>query len=426
MAIKQIEVIANAKGRLLPFSLPFRFFLAVCFYQLMMWAILFLHAEQLISYHGGPGPILAAIHLLTLGVLVMTAVGASIQLLSVATCRPMRSIMACRILSWLLIPGVGVLAYGMYGFSMLPLLIGGGMTTIALLIYIALVIDNLLFSPGMGVITAYIWAAIVSLCLIIALGIALITDYSHSLLPDHRFFALIHMLLASYGFMGMLALGFSYILIPMFSLATIQNQKIAYIGFFLNVIAIIMLLLDLIIIEDLMIWAAIAFGLSGCSFYLFSMYQILQQRMRRRLGFSFKMIYLCWFALPFSIISGALLKMGFIKPVIFGVLVLLAWLFIFVIAILQKIAPFLTTMHLAENKNKKTPMQSEITSETSLMISNYGYIVAIVFMFIGLLFEQTILIKIACLAGLCAGTSLFYFIINIVRIKYTHDRSTIC
>ncbi|MBT7952840.1 MAG: hypothetical protein HN764_14525 [Gammaproteobacteria bacterium] len=423
MPNKPLNVMANARGRLLPFSLPFRFFLAACFYQSLMWVLLFLNPDDLITYNGGAGPILSAVHLLTLGVLLMTAVGASIQLLSVSTLRPMRSLMACRLLSWLLIPGVGILVYGMMNLSSLALVIGGSLVTIALLIYALLVFDNLVFASGMGVITAYIWAAILSLCMIVALGIALIMDYYHAFLQDHTFTAVTHMLLAAYGFMGMLSLGFSYILIPMFALAAFQNKKLAHTGFILNVIALLLLVVDLLITKNLLLWLAIFSGLTGSVCYLFSMYQILQQRMRKRLGFSFRMIYLSWCALPLSIVAGAMMKMGIIKPALFGVILLLAWLLMFLVGILQRIAPFLTTMHLAQGKAGKVPTQSELTSELSLKICNYAYIASLLLLISGLCFEQSLMIRIGSLVGLCAGLSLFYFLLNIVRIKRAHAHS---
>ena len=411
---------ANARGRLLPFSMPFRFFLTGCFYQSLMWVLLFLNANELISYNGGAGPVLSAIHLLTLGVLLMTAVGASIQLLSVSTLRPMRSLMACRVLSWLLIPGVGILVFDMMGLSSLPLVIGSSLVTIALLIYVLLVFDNLVFASGMGVITAYIWVAIISLCLIAALGIALIMDYYHVFLPDHSFAAVTHMLLAAYGFMGMMSLGFSYILIPMFGLAAFHNKKIAHTGFILNVVALLLLVIDLLWANNLLLWFAILSGLSGSICYLCSMYQILQQRMRKRLGFSFTMIYLSWCALPLSIVTGAMMKLDIVKPALFGVILLLAWLLMFLVGILQRIAPFLTTMHLAQGKGGKAPTQAELTSEMSLKICNYSYIASLALVITGLCFELSILIRIGSLLGLSACLSLFYFLINIVRIKLAH------
>jgi hypothetical protein len=411
---------ANARGRLLPFSLPFRFFLVACFYQALMWVLLLLNPDELISYNGGAGSILSAIHLLTLGVLLMTAVGASIQLLSVSTLRPMKSLMACRVLSWLLIPGVGILVYGMMSLSSLPLVMGGILIAIALLIYVYLVFDNLVFASSMGIITAYIWVAIISLCLVVTLGIALVMDYYHVFLADHSFVAVTHMLLASYGFMGMLSLGFSYILIPMFGLAAFNNKKLALTGFILNVIALLLLVVDLFSSKNMLLWFAILSGFSGSVCYLYSMSQILQQRMRKRLGFSFMMIYLSWCALPLSIVTGTMMKLGIVKPAVFGVILLLAWLLIFLVGILQRIAPFLTTMHLAQGRAGKAPTQAELTSEISLKICNYGYIASLALLITGICFEQPPFIQIGSLVGLCASLSLLYFLINIVRIKLAH------
>ena len=52
-----------------------------------------------------------------------------------------------------------------------------------------------------------------------ALGVVLIADMEHGFLPDHGSIALVHFIVAVYGFMGLLVLGFSYILVPMFALS---------------------------------------------------------------------------------------------------------------------------------------------------------------------------------------------------------------
>ena len=178
-----------------------------------------------------------------------------------------------------------------------------------------------------------------------------------------------------------------------------------------------MLVADAVLMNDHLLWIAVACGLSGSICYLLGMYEILQQRMRRRLGFSFKMIYLSWCALPVSIVTGAIMKLGLIKPAVFGVFLLLAWLFMFLLGVLQRIAPFLATMHLAQNKSGNAPALSELTSETALKICNYGYIIALALLLVGLVLEWGILIRTGSLLGLASGLSLLYFLINIVRIK---------
>ena len=73
--------LAGAKGRLLPASIPFRFFATAAIFHVLMWLVLLTDAGQATNFRGGPGPALAAVHLLTLGVLTTTAIGASVQLL---------------------------------------------------------------------------------------------------------------------------------------------------------------------------------------------------------------------------------------------------------------------------------------------------------------------------------------------------------
>ena len=77
--------LGGARGRLLPTSLPFRFFTTAVIFHVGAWIMLLIGADDVAGYEGGLGQPLAALHLLTLGVLAMTAMGAAFQLLPVAT-----------------------------------------------------------------------------------------------------------------------------------------------------------------------------------------------------------------------------------------------------------------------------------------------------------------------------------------------------
>src|SRR3972149_6037570 len=77
--------LGGAKSRLLPPSIPFRFFAAAAGFHVLMWLVLLIGADEVASFRGGLRSTLAAVHLLALGVLVTTAIGASVQLLPVAT-----------------------------------------------------------------------------------------------------------------------------------------------------------------------------------------------------------------------------------------------------------------------------------------------------------------------------------------------------
>ena len=80
--------LSGAGSRLLPPSIPFRFFGAAVGFHLVAWLAALAGANDLPAFAGGLGWPLAALHAVTLGVLAMTAIGASLQLFPVATRRP--------------------------------------------------------------------------------------------------------------------------------------------------------------------------------------------------------------------------------------------------------------------------------------------------------------------------------------------------
>src|SRR5512134_1449579 len=96
----------GASGRLLPLSLPMRFFGAAAVFHLLAWVALGAGAVQTPRFGGGIGWPLAALHAVTLGVLAMSAIGASLQLMPVATRQALRSHRAVAALWWLYAPGV--------------------------------------------------------------------------------------------------------------------------------------------------------------------------------------------------------------------------------------------------------------------------------------------------------------------------------
>lgn len=414
MKTGQASLLSGAKGRLLDFSIPFRFFLAAGSYHLLFWVYLLIAAPALSEYRGGPGPALVAIHLLTLGVFAMTAIGAALQLLSVATMRPFKALWSCRFLSWLMIPGVAVLAFGMLNLDYFFLVGGGTMLGLALIIFAALIVINLLGAPNIGVVTAYAWIAILCLSIIVLFGLALSVNYFYGLFPTHRQLAITHMILASYGFMGMLALGFSYILIPMFALSPAPNSKLSYLGFAACSIALLLVALNFFVNEKWLYLKAAWLGLAGCGIYLFSMQQSLVRRMRKRFDFSFKLIFLSWTLLIVSLLLAILLVLDLIRPVVFVSVLLAGWLLTFLLAVLQRIVPFLASMHSSKNQGK-TLMVSQLTQQTALNVANMAHLVAVTLLIFGVCLKIPFIIQLACVSAIVGAAVFLYFLGFAVR-----------
>src|ERR1039457_5090784 len=169
--------IAGAASRLLPPSIPFRFFGAAVAYHLLAWIALFAGAQGVPRFAGGLGCPLAALHLLTLGVLAMSAIGATLQLLPVATRQPVRSKRWPAMIWWLYTPGVAAVALGM-GMPAPRLLAGGAVAVVtALGGYALLLARNLVGARGMPVIVAHGWVALGSLIVVLATALSLACAY---------------------------------------------------------------------------------------------------------------------------------------------------------------------------------------------------------------------------------------------------------
>ena len=160
----------GAQSRLLPVTIPYRFFVAASLFHVVAWGLLMAGADQVVDFSGGLGLPLAATHALTLGVLTMTAMGASFQLLPVATGQSLMALWPCRVASWMIIPGVSALIYGLATGEHHPLAAGGILSVLALILFAVLVGDVLRRTRELGLMAAYVWGAMASLLGLLALG----------------------------------------------------------------------------------------------------------------------------------------------------------------------------------------------------------------------------------------------------------------
>lgn len=363
--------IAGAASRLLPPSIPFRFFGAAVAYHLLAWIALFAGAQSVPRFTGGLGWPLAALHLVTLGVLAMTAIGASLQLLPVATRQPVRSERWPAVIWWLYTPGVAAVALGM-GMASPRLLAGGAVAVVAALGgYALLLACNLIGARGMPVVVAHGWAALGSLVVMLATALSLACAYLGFSGFGRGMGLSLHVTFAAYGFMGLLALGLSYILVPLFALSAAPDERRAWMSLTLAVIA---LLLSAAassgIAQQPLRMAAIGTGTVAVALHLRLMNAALKSGMRRELGRSFTLVRIAWALLVASL--AAALGVAMDVPVagmatLFGILLIGGWLLTFLVGILQRIMPFLASMHAAPGK-RLPPTPSSLTAQRPLSI----------------------------------------------------------
>ena len=410
--------VAGAKSRLLPASIPFRYFGAAVAYHLLAWLALMAGAGTAPRSAGGLGWPLAALHLVTLGVLVMTALGASLQLLPVATRQPVRSQRGPAAIWWLYTPGVGAVALGM-GIPAPTLLVGGAVAVgAALTVYAVLLARNLVGARGMPAVVAHGWIALVSLAVVLATALSLACAYIGVPALTRGTALALHVAFAGYGFMGMLALGLSYILVPMFALSEAPAEHKALASCALVVVALALAAAAAVgIAPQPLRVAAIGIGAAAVGLHLRMMAVALRTGMRRELGPSFKLVRIAWALLVASLVAG--LAVALDAPfagmdALFGLTLIVGWLLTFMLGILQRILPFLASMHAARGK-RLPPTPSALTAGPPLAVHFYCHLAALALLALAIILESRWLTGAAALIGATGAAAFAGFFVIVLR-----------
>lgn len=409
--------LGGASGRLLPAAIPLRFFTSAVVFHVLGWLALAFAPGDWLAFRGGLGWPLAALHLFTLGVLAMTAIGAAAQLLPVATRQlPVGE----RALAWtwrIYTPGVVLLALGMGLVQPALLALGGVAISVTLATWAVLVARNLLRARGMPGVCAHAWSALGSLALLLASALLLAGMWLGLPAPGRQLMLPLHVLFAPFGFMGLLALGLSYLLVPMFVLSQPPRERVQLASCALLVAALLLAGVAVFGIAPgvlrALAWTA---GLAGVLLHLLEMRRALTTGMRKELGRSFVLVKLSWGALLATFVAGGVLWSGADVPRAEPafVLALLAWLLTFVLGILQRILPFLASLHAAAGK-RRGPTASSLTHERALKLHFRCHLVALAGMAFAVALDSTLLARAACLVGLAGAIAFAAFHLHLLR-----------
>ncbi len=360
--------ISGAKGRLLPASIPLRYFGAASAYHLLAWLALTASAVEGTIFSAGLGWSLAALHLITLGVLGMSVLGAGAQLLPVASRQTATGAHLLAAIWWLYTPGVAALALGM-GLARPPLIGAGAAACVLAMLFWGLVTArNLHGARGMPGVVGHGWAALAALVAMLLAALALVAVWLGWPAPAHDTVLRLHRVMAPYGFIGLFSLGLSYVLVPMFVLADAPDERQQRASLVLLVAALAMAgLAALGVAPALLLGLGLLAGTAGVALHLWLMARVLRQGMRRFAGPSAMLVRLGWGGLAGSLVLAWVLLMRWPLPhagLWFGLSLVGVWQLSFLLGMLQRIAPFLAAMHGSGARRAPTP--SSLTHDGAL------------------------------------------------------------
>lgn len=181
----------------------------------LVWHVIPLTEGQISNPH-----VIALTHLLTLGVLLTFVMGAVYQLLTVAFLIPLKTEKVGRLNFWLYLTGVVGLWGSMNTWWVLGLDIFGAVVVLGLYVYAGLILWSLSSSRVGGAMRGFVLSAHIYLILAVTVAWLLVLSFIvPGLAPWQSQLLATHIVLAAGGFFGFIILGFSYKLLPMFTLS---------------------------------------------------------------------------------------------------------------------------------------------------------------------------------------------------------------
>jgi hypothetical protein len=212
-----------------------------------------------------------------------------------------------------------------------------------------LMLHNLRGARGMPGVVAHGWTALVALAITLASALSLAGTWLGLPVPDRGTTLALHLVFAPYGFMGMLALGLSYILVPMFALADTPSPRRQLASCALAIAALALGGLAAFDIAALPLRvAAVLAGAAAVALHLWLMAQALRTGMRKELGRSFLLVKIGWGGLVASLAFALALAFDAPLPRLpgwFALALVGVWLLSFLAGMLQRIVPFLAALH---------------------------------------------------------------------------------
>jgi hypothetical protein len=262
------------------------------------------------------------------------------------------------------------------------------------------------------------WAAFASLLVLLATAVSLSLFWMGIPLVDRSTALALHVSFAAYGFMGLLALGLSGILVPMFALASAPDERQFIASCALAVAALALAALAAFgVAPQPMRIAAVVFGAAATALHLRLMLGALRSGMRRELGRSFALVRVSWALLAASLVAALAIVPDTPAegiPTLFGLLLVGGWLLTFLLGILQRILPFLASMYVGRG-SKRPPTPSSMSADRPLAIHFFCHLLALSGLAIAVLVDSALIAALAAGIGALGAASFAVFFVTLLR-----------
>ncbi|MDP4154917.1 MAG: hypothetical protein Q8929_04695 [Bacillota bacterium] len=379
----------------LPFSFIFFSLLALILSQVILIANGQLMADGIFRIPA----IWSAAHLLILGWALMTAMGAMYQLVPVAFLTKIWNEKFGFI-------QFGVTAIGIISFAAMlywapqKAIIPGILTFLGILMFLFQMAMTLKQQKKGTILTAFVGTALVCLFLTIAMGLTLVYCLKTGAgAISYQSFFKTHLLMGVTGWFTLLIFGFSYKMVPMFSLAhgfPMGQAKYVYV---LYLSGLVLTGLSFFIEGSFLVKLGFFLLLASFSTFTYHISIIVKKRLKKKLDkpFSFALVAILFgnlIHLAAFILLWTNSFQNFIGPMIYSYLLL--WIVLSILGYLYKIVPFLwwTHKYSKEIGKQSVPALKEMMNEKVAVPLFFLYILSAILVFVSLSFKIAILFNV--------------------------------
>ncbi|MDL4840587.1 hypothetical protein [Aquibacillus rhizosphaerae] len=312
--------------------------------------------------------ILMGAHFLLLGWIVMVIMGAMYQLVPVVFLTPIWSEKLGVV--QLIITTVGIISFSLLlGFNISIAVYGAVILIIGILLFLWQMIMTLKGQENKNILTLFVMAALVCFLITISAGLALSWTIGFGSSINYTAILHSHILLGVAGWFTLLIFGFSYKLVPMFSLSHGFKMKGSKWAFFSYILGLVVLIVSFWL--ELPALATVGWFLLWIGFTCFCLdiIEIIKKRLKRKLDrpfiFSLIAIGYGWLIHTLVVIFRII---GIHQDGIWGWMIFLyiiCWIMFSILGYLYKIVPFLwwTYKYSAQVGKGNVPLLKDMVNE---------------------------------------------------------------
>ncbi len=403
-----------------PFSLVLHYFIGGAALNLIALIVLLLFGSQFAQpFYNLQNA--AIVHIQLLGFVMMIIFGALYQLIPVALEVPVFSFKLGYLQFYIYLTGIIIFVISLiYGnlFFLLP--VGATFLYLSMAIFIFNFFMSLKHLEKFDITSKFLIAANISLLIGISLGIFLSLNFFTGWVSDIFRLVVTHIIFTLLGFIPMVVMGVSMVLLPMFSLAHKFNDKYINIAFYLMVIAVFGFGLGFLFTgSNYILVSGIYLILLGMVFYLLQVYEIYSKRPRRTKDIGMDTMFYSHFILILSIITGLFIPFMEKAIYLFGISLIFGFFPVLIYGSMFKIVPFLTWFHRFSSLvgKKKVPMLADMLPQKIPDVQVVIYSLGFVVLFIGTFLHISVISILGTVLLLIAVLIFIYLIYYILNFR---------